>query len=317
MVKFKHMKFLNKSVKILDNKLVIDLGKGEIKEIPKGEYFASTKFDGVLCAVKDFHLLSSSLKDIPNVRLQGYFANLLDYAYENNLILFGEIYSHELTFQEIISVVMTHDKEVPESIKFYCFDAIKNEDYDEEFRDRMFHIPRIFDNLVKVEQKLLSTENPNDFKDLFEKYLDEGFEGLIIKNKNGKFKCGRTTLNEGIGFKFKPYISDDMEIIGVIQATEVREGAEKKINEMGNSVTSKKKDDRVLIEKASAFLVKWNGNEFKVSIAETDEVKEEIWKNQEKYIGEFVEVKYMMVGTKDGVPRHPTTLRMRWKNMDE
>ena len=161
---------------------------------------------------------------------------------------------------------------------------------------------------------------PKDTDWLIAHYNDavkNDYEGLIVKSKQSPYKFGRATINEGHAFKFKEFLTEDFEIIDVIQATQVREGAEKKINELGGSVTSKKKDDRVLINKASAFMCRWNGNDFKVSIAEPDTEKQKIWMNKEKYIGEFVECKFMLIGSKDGVPRHGTTLRMRYKKDDE
>lgn len=317
---FKHAKFLNKSAKVIDNKLVVDLGKDGIKEVPKGDYYASIKFDGVLCAFVDGEILSSSNKtDSFNPLLKEYFRDILNYCKSNSVILIGEIYSHERTFQEIISVVKSNvnAKEVPNDFKFFSFDAIRNEEYEMPFKKRLELIPDRLENLIKVEQVLISSDEANQFQETFLKNLQNGYEGLIIKNKDGKFKRGRTTLNEGIGFKFKPYITDDMEIIGVVQSTVARDGSEKKINELGYSQTSKKKDDRVLIEKASAFRVKFNEHEFNVTIAEDDNEKIKIWNEREKYIGEFVEVKYMSVGSKDNVPRHPVTLRMRWKSQTE
>ena len=84
----------------------------------------------------------------------------------------------------------------------------------------------------------------------------------------------------------------------------------KTINELGRSVTSKRQGDRVLIEKASAFKVLYEGKELKVTLAMTDEEKEEVWKNQKKYIGRWIEYKGMLVGAKD-VPRHPVFVRYR------
>jgi len=229
-MKFMHMKFLGKTAKVINNKLVIDLGKEGIKNVPSGEYYASRKYDGVLCAIRDGELLSSSLKPLPNVRLREYFKELLEFS-KTGITLTGEMYSHKLTFQEIISVVMTQDKPVPESFAFHCFDALKNDNISEPFKERLKHIPENH-KLVKVEQILINTGEAYKFMELFNKYLEDGYEGLIIKNINGEFKCGRTTLNEGTGFKFKPYETQDAQIIDVIQATEAREGSEKTINEM-------------------------------------------------------------------------------------
>ena len=161
--------------------------------------------------------------------------------------------------------------------------------------------------------KVVATKQLNNKEEVeayFEEALENGFEGLILRNPDGRYKFGRATVKENLIFKVKSFVTFDAKIIGVIQATEVREGAEKKTDELGRSVTSKKKDDRVLIEKAAAFVVLYEDKPLKVTIAMTDEEKIEVWKNRSKYIGRYVEYKGMLVGAKD-LPRHPNTIRMR------
>lgn len=157
----------------------------------------------------------------------------------------------------------------------------------------------------------------------------------MLRDPKGKYKFGRGTIKEGLIYKVKPFETFDAKITGVVQSTEVNPNAEKKINELGRSVTSKKKNDRVLIKKASAFWVNYpinceacNGQgtnpmecheckgtglipkPLKVTLAMTDKEKEEVWNNKESYIGKWIEYKGMLIGSKD-VPRHPVMLRFR------
>jgi ATP-dependent DNA ligase len=162
--------------------------------------------------------------------------------------------------------------------------------------------------LAIVGQDLVQSAEEVQYR--FEKALEGKVEGLILRSGKGQYKCGRGTLREGIIFKVKPFITFDAKITGVVQSTEVREGAEKKINELGRSVTSKKKDDRIAIEKASAFSVDYKGKELKVVLAMTDPEKEAVWANKEDYIGKWIEYKGMLIGAKD-LPRHPIMLRFR------
>jgi DNA ligase-1 len=157
-----------------------------------------------------------------------------------------------------------------------------------------------------------AVNNVDEVNDLYVNALAWGCDGLILRSLEGKYKFGRGTIKEGLIFKMKPFQTFDAKIVGIIQATEVREGAEKKINELGRSVTSKKKDDRVLIPKAAAFVVMYKGKELKVTIAMTDEEKEEVWENQYLYLGRMIEYKGMLVGAKEnGLPRHPVFIRFR------
>ena len=317
---------------------------------------ASYKLDGIRCIFYKGQILSRSLKPIQNKQLKEKFEPIRAYTEKWDLILDGEIYSPDLTFQEITSFVMTQDfedkksikkfgevKKIPEHLKFYCFDAIDDFNFNKEFIDRsnyMICFTVTWESIFElVGQELI--ESKTQLESHFEKALKDGYEGLILRNPESRYKCGGATLKENIIYKMKPYRTFDAKIIDVIQATVVNPNAEKKINELGRSVTSKKKDDRILIDKASAFLVKYcnkcngtgkiyhechsqNGQlkgygtyfscnsckEVKPVIAMTDEEKEEIWKNKESYIGRCIEYKGMLVGSKD-VPRNPTMLRFR------
>ena len=285
----------------------------------------SNKIDGIRCILYKGEILSRSLKQIQNKQLREKLKLLADYTKEYNLILDGEIYSPELTFQEITGFVMTKDFEdpktikkhgevlkIPKDLKFCCFDVIKDNNLDTPFIDRVKLIETVAmlfkDIMYPVQEYLLNSKE--EVEKHFEIALDNGEEGLILRNPEGKYKCGRCTLKEQNVFKLKPYRTFDAQITGVVQATIVDPNAEKKTNELGRSVTSKKKDDRILIEKASAFNVQYEGKELKVVLAMTDEEKEEVWRNKEQYIGKWIEYKGMLVGAKD-VPRHPVMLRFR------
>lgn len=287
---------------------------------------ASCKLDGVRCIFYKGEILSRSLKQIQNKQLREKFESIRQYSEDYDLILDGEIYSHNLNFQEIISFCMTKDfedkksikkygevKQIPKHLKFYCFDAIKNNEFDEDFSLRyandVLKIEGAFPRLANsVYHKKVNTKE--EVEKYFEEVLKEGYEGLILRSFDGRYKCGRGTIREGLIYKVKPFRTFDGEIIDVIQSTEVDPNVEKKINELGRSVTSKKKENRILINKASCFAVKYEGLDLKVVIAMTDEEKEEIWINKESYIGKIIEYKGMMIGSKD-VPRHPVMIRFR------
>jgi DNA ligase-1 len=273
----------------------------------------SYKLDGIRCIFKDGQMYSRALKQFPNVQLRKRFEYLAKLSKEKNIILDGELLAKSLTFNELSGITRQLDKELPDDLYFYCFDCIKDEKIDVPFNSRT-NIAIINLPLEKYTKLLKQNyiKSPEEIELLYKEALDWGCDGLILRSPEGRYKFGRGTIKEALIYKLKPFQTFDAKIIGVIQGTEVREGAEKKINELGRSVTSKKIADRVLIEKAAAFIVIYEGKELKVTIAETDLVKENIWKNQEDYIGKWIEYKAMKVGMKeDGLPRHPTTIRFR------
>jgi DNA ligase 1 len=298
-------------------------------ETIKYPVMASYKLDGIRCI---FHpqlgIISRSLKPIVNKQLKEKFKHILDFCENKNIILDGEIYSHDLTFQEITSFVMTKDLEdpktvkknkgilkIPESLKYYCFDSLLYHRLDTElipFETRSTVTANVVDeiqiSIIHCSQYYI--DNPDDVDKMFNMAIHKDYEGLILKDPQSPYKFGRATINQGYCYKVKPFKTFDAQIKNVQQATEVDPAAEKKTNELGRSVTSKKKGDRVLIEKASAFIVEYGSHDLKVSLAMTDSEKEEVWKNKESYIGRVIEYKGMMVGSKD-VPRHPVMVRFR------
>jgi DNA ligase 1 len=270
---------------------------------------ASYKLDGIRCIFKDGEMYSRALKQFPNVQLINRFQHLADFSKTENIILDGELLAKSISFNELSGLTRQLDHILPDDLYFYCFDAIADNNFDQPFIERTLNLDdHLFTDVKLIGQRLI--DNVDEINKYYEEALDWGCDGLILRDPTGRYKFGRGTVKEGLIYKMKPFMTFDAQIIGIIQATEVREGAEKKINELGRSVTSKKKDDRILIEKASAFVVMYEGKELKITIAMTDEEKEEVWKNQNKYIGRFIEYKGMLVGSKD-LPRHPVFLRFR------
>lgn len=267
---------------------------------------ATYKLDGVRAIIQGGAIYSRSLKPIPNhlISETPQLRYLLSLSKEEGIVLDGELYSPELTFQEIVSVVMSHEKEVPPSLHFWCFDIPSDMPYEQRLADvhSRFTLPRIPHKTVT---------NPAETTAFFHQATDEGFEGLILINPQAPYKQGRITLPSKNGYKLKPYQTFDAQIIGVVQATEVDPSAPKKINELGYSETSKKQEDRIPVPRAAAFEVLYAGQPLKVTLAMTDEEKEEIWMNKEEYIGKWIEYRGLLVGAKD-LPRHPVMLHFRW-----
>jgi len=309
----------------------------DIKTLPYS-LLGSVKLDGCRLLSKEGWLVTRSLKNLQNIQLNQKFEFLRKYSEDNNVILDGELYAHGIPFQFIVSCFMTKDctaksaikkwdklceehdfhmsrEEVLENIKFHMFDTVTDNNFEEDFQSRINKAKEICDSinseyLVFVEHKLLET--PEEVEEYFQEALNNSYEGLILRNPEGRYKFNRCTVGQNIIFKYKPFITTDSKIIGIVQATEVNEDAEKTTNELGRSRTSKRAEDRHTVEKAQSFSVDFEGQVLKVTIAMTDEQKKYIWTHQDEYIGKWVEYKYMEVGMKEGgLPRIPKFIRMR------
>jgi ATP-dependent DNA ligase len=118
---------------------------------------------------------------------------------------------------------------------------------------------RIIDDLNDIAVLVKQTQYTS-IDEVFQAYdqaIISGYEGLVMMHKNSSYKMGRHSLNSGMAYKIK---EDNLQFDGVIlsleEGTEVIEGVDKKINELGRSVTSKLKEHRTQVDyaKASKFL---------------------------------------------------------------
>lgn len=297
--------------------------------------FVSTKLDGCRLIAKNGQLVTRSLKPLVNKQLNEKFEPIRKFTEEQNVLLDGEIFAPNIPFQFIVSCFMTEDcytkqsikkweelckehnfyatrEEVISQLKFYCFDSIENENNEASFLQRSHFAKlcamRFPEIMFPVEQ--IFVNNVEEVEKVFNLVLEEGFEGLIIRNPMSPYKYGRTRISENNSYKLKPWKTEDARIIGFVQATKVNEDAEKTTTELGMSRTSKRQEDRHNIEKASGFIVDFNGKELTVPIAMTDVQKEYIWLHKDEYLNQWIEYRYMTVGMKD-LPRIPKFIRMR------
>ena len=281
---------------------------------------ASYKMDGIRCVFRKGQMLSRSLKQIPNEQLQdGPLAYLKCFSKEKHVTFDGELYSPSMTFGEITSIVMAKDKPVPSDLRYYCFDylieapegqVVMNRDARTRYLNTMYMMTEIPARVPIIMVHKSTLTRPEHVTEMYLEALELGYEGLILQNPASLYKCGRITVKSGDGCKFKPFLSFDAQVTGVSQATVVDPSVPTTTNELGRTVTSKKKDDRVLIPMAASVNVDYQGKVQKVSLSLTDEECKEIWANKEAYIGRWIEYRAMMVGAKD-VPRHPTSVRWR------
>jgi len=145
---------------------------------------------------------------------------------------------------------------------------------------------------------------------IYETALEVGYEGLVLTHVNHEYKFGRNSLTQGTLLKMKDDAYEyDGIIVDVEEATSIKDGIETTTNELGRSVTSKKKDDREVSGLAKGFKVKFfdsNGRyvgEFIVGLKGFDnEAKKELFDNKEKYIGRHF--KYTGMPPVKDFPRH-------------
>ena len=278
---------------------------------------ASQKFDGFrllnLCGES---LLSPALKPFPNGNMASHLAPLLAYCKRNRIVTDGEFWSPFLTFQELQSIVRSHNKPIPEHIRYYIFDMMTESEWDNEdeapFINRYLEYKQTlhFDCVVAVEQYHVTT--PDEASAWFDAAIANSQEGIILRQHNARYKHGRTTLNQDGMWKFKEFQTHDAVVVGFEQAEVMRDGIERTTDAQGKLERTYRQADYTPIDMLGAFWVEQNGLRFKVKPGKgcDNEWKRHVWANQDLWLRKHIEYKFMPHGTMDK-PRIGNFVRTR------
>jgi DNA ligase-1 len=257
--------------------------------------YVQPKLDGFRAIYHPDHgFISRSGKSFRNKNLEEYFKSLKQLG---SFVLDGELYIKGEPFQNLTSTVNKEGAEI-NNLKYYVYDCVplvsfdKQEAKDLPYEVRIRTLRKVLNEDIQDYVKVIDLQtdlvsSPKEIKDLYSDYLKQGYEGVIIRRKDGNYKFGRSTLRGGELIKLKPFQSADLPVIDFYEGEGQFEGSLGGIICMLN-----------------------NGLNVRVGSGFTIDNRRDIWDNKDKYFGKTVEVKYMEE-TEDGNLRHP--IFMRWR----
>ena len=270
------------------------------------EMYASPKLDGIRCMIQDGVALSRSLKPIRNEFIQSILG---DPRFDG---LDGEIISGDPTADDVYRVTtgnVMRSTGKPD-FTFWIFDNFM---HPYVYMNRQHEIYHVDPTGIHPNIKVLKSVSVFNMKELqsYEKYcLTQGYEGVILRDPNGMYKHGRSTAKEGGLLKVKRFEDGEAGILAVEE--QMKNNNEKKVNELGRSQRSSHKENKVPMGTLGALVCKdiVTGIQFNIGTGFTDEVRQQLWKCQDKLIGQTIKYKSFKIGVKDA-PRHPVYLGMR------
>ena len=265
----------------------------------------SPKLDGIRCLISGGIALSRTLKPIPNKHIQAWvFANADKLEGMDGELIVGQPTSPTV-YRDTNSFVMAHDK-IGEFC-FYQFDYWDEPNEPYEYRIESgdyvdYHLHFLETQYVYSKEELLKYE---------EECLDNGFEGIIIRNPKGKYKYGRCTMKEANAFKLKRFEDDEATIVGFEE--EMHNGNAAETNELGRTKRSTSKSGLTGKGSLGAFVCETHDKiRFSIGSGFTQQDRLDFWYNQETLMGCTVKYKHFPIGVKDK-PRHPIFLGFRDK----
>jgi DNA ligase 1 len=244
--------------------------------------FVQKKFDGTRCVgVPQKGLFSRNRKSYPHMEHIVAELNRLP----PTMILDGELYSDTLTFQEIVGLVKREtlkagDEEKQQQIQFHVYDLINDMPYVQRYANLQMLFRRYkFKHLVLV--KTEHCESEEKMKEMHAQYVTDGYEGIMLRNKDGLYANNRSIHLQ----KYKEFFDMECDIVGF------KEG-----------------------EGAEAGCVIWicelDGKTFACRPRGTREEREELFEKGADFIGNQLTVRYQEK-TDDGLLRFPVGIAIR------
>jgi len=281
---------------------------------------ASPKIDGIRCIFNN-RPLSRTLKDIPNHHVRNTMRSRLAAAgYNMTNMLDGELITYNENgdvddFSTISSKIMSHEGRP--NYGYRVFDTVNQYS---PFHTRIEYLVDKFNgNAGDFGEPLTHTPvgDQTELTELADRYIAAGYEGIMLRDPNGKYKFGRSTLNEQILVKYKLFDDDEFEVIGVTEL--MRNQNEAYANEVGAQKRSTAQGG--LVPGGTMGTLVCKGKEgrpnFEVGTGFTQEQRAQWWKMQYSVsagnlAGDRVKVKIKYQGYGPlGRPRFPVFLGIR------
>ena len=280
----------------------------KVKTQPSNMYM-SEKLDGIRCIIFGGVAYSRSLKRIPNLSIQAY----VNYHAEAMEGMDGELIVGDKNapdvFNQSTSGVMRIEGEP--DFTFWVFDRWHPTATWLERYARLVNHSRLPARVaLLVHHPVEEMFNIDEFE---RDMLAQGAEGIMLRDADAKYKCGRSGTKNPELQKVKRFVDNEFQIIG--WEPKYTNTNEAKTNELGRTARSTAKDGMVALDTmGSLILCTSKGDTFSCGSGMTDAIREDLWERRETLMGQLAKVKYFDVGNGYNVPRFPVLVGIRHKD---
>jgi len=197
--------------------------------------YVQKKLDGFRCLThiidKNAIMYSKGMKPFVFLNhIKNEINKIKELVNDSNIYLDGELYEKHLNLHQISSLVMKKyaSKENEENMKqvsYYIFDMFNLKQMNETFEERYNKLKAIFNTYKFKYLKLVTCENVktlDEINALNEKYLYEGYEGVIVRNKDGLYKLNSKSYDV---LRTKEFKKKEFKIIGAKEGSGTQKGA--------------------------------------------------------------------------------------------
>lgn len=286
---------------------ILAIEHSKVKTQPSNMYM-SEKLDGIRCIVFGGVAYSRSLKCIPNLSIQAYVQHHAE-AMEgmDGELIVGDKNAPDV-FNQSTSGVMRIEGEP--DFTFWVFDRFHPEKtWLERYRQlQRCSLPNRVALLVHH-----PVEEMYSIDEFEVEMLAQGAEGIMLRDADAKYKCGRSGTKNPELQKVKRFVDNEFEIIGWEPKYTNTNTAT--VNELGRTARSTAKDGMVALDTMGSLILRTSkGDTFSCGSGMTDAIREDLWERRETLMGQLAKVKYFDVGNGYNVPRFPVLVGIRHKD---
>lgn len=278
----------------------------------KFPYLVMPKLDGVRGVWLTQAITGRSLKAFKNKEVEKAFSNKLLKGIDGELIV--PEYTSTDACRTTTGIVNRLDDPKAHTLLWFAFDYITDATVDLPYEQRLKALVELVGSLGMSQIQVVPYTTVNSLKEILaleQKYLAEGYEGVILRDPKGLLKSGRATTKENSFLRIKRFVQEDAVVVNIVEAEENTN--EKAINELGKSYRTSHqagKSGKNVVGALECITCK-TGKPITVGPgAMTHAQRAEYFQNPELLVGKTISYKSFPKGVKDK-PRFPTFVSIR------
>lgn len=269
-------------------------------------YLASPKLDGIRCLILDGGAKTRSMKRLPNDYVHEWFQRNPWLADMDGELIVGEPTAKDCYTQTTSGIMAVRGQP---SFQFFVFDMVDRSGrlaYTERAKEAQARLVGAQTTVGWLEQT--PVHDLAELRRYEEVVVGMGFEGVMLRAPEGRYKQGRATVSEGTLLKVKRFSDSEARIVGTEEQMHNSNTGFR--NALGRTQRSSAQAGMVGKGTLGALIVEglpgqpFAGVRFGLGTGFDDALRASLWARRASLPGLTVRYRYFDFGTKDS-PRFP------------
>lgn len=261
-----------------------------IDDLDYTNLWGSIKYDGFRVAIREGKTVLNSLRELDNLYTRNMLTSVPELEDHDGELVMLPLNDNKC-FNRCQSAFRAAKGEP--DFCFVVFDRIN----ELSFEDRWINYEKPQYPAWVIVDTPIRIENREQLDIFVDEVLAEGHEGVMLRQGDATYVCGRGTFKKQQLLRIKPMETDEGEIVGF--ECEYENTNEAVVNALGRSKRSSAKEGLVPKDTLGKLIVKTKRWGLCNISGFSDEFADEVWRNKEKFLGEFATFNFQEIGSID------------------